>query len=114
MELIKSKLRTKNKSRVYCAVNGCRSKSHENVEISFHAIPKPGSSFVYIENFFGKTEKIDRFKAWQRALKLKNTNPHMRVCSLHFKSSDFIVSGKLAMFKLKVKSLRLFFAVALG
>ncbi|XP_044741933.1 uncharacterized protein LOC123302903 [Chrysoperla carnea] len=41
MEVIKSNLRTENKSRVYCAVNGCGSKSHTNLEVSFHAIPKP-------------------------------------------------------------------------
>ncbi|XP_074106475.1 uncharacterized protein LOC141532157 [Cotesia typhae] len=91
MELIKLNPRLKNKSRVYCAVNGCGSKSQENLEISFHALPKPGSTFVYVENYFGAKEKIDRLKAWQRALKLKAINPHMRVCSLHFKRSDFIL-----------------------
>ncbi|KAH0540284.1 hypothetical protein KQX54_015510 [Cotesia glomerata] len=111
MEVIKLTPRKKNKSRVYCAVNGCGSKSHENLEISFHAIPKPGSSFVYIENLFGKKEKIDRFKDWQRDLKLKNINPHMRVCSLHFERNDFvlpdIISKKMTLKKTSVPSCNL-------
>lgn len=56
MEIIKLTPCIKNKSRLYCAVHSCGSKSHANLELSFHALPKSGSCHVYIENIiiYGK------------------------------------------------------------
>lgn len=64
-----------------CVVNGCRSKAHKNTSLRFHRFPKPNERVVYVENIFGKSEKVDRLKAWEIALKVQVVTPRMKVCS---------------------------------
>lgn len=94
MEIINSPVRTKSTARYICVVRGCNSKSNKNLDLIFHSFPKSGDSVVQVENIFGSFEKLDRLKAWKRVLKLKNVSPRMRVCSLHFDESDYIISSK--------------------
>lgn len=49
---------------------------------------------ITVKNKFGKEEKIDRFLAWTRKLKMgKEVSKTMRVCSLHFSDGQFINKG---------------------
>jgi len=85
-----------------CVVNGCGSKAHKNTSLRFHRFPKPNKCVVYVENIFGKSEKVDQLKAWKIALKVQVVTPRMKVCSLHFKKTDYILPGKQYFTKSKV------------
>ncbi|EFN73405.1 hypothetical protein EAG_00280, partial [Camponotus floridanus] len=74
-------------------VNGCGSKAHKNTRLRFHRFPKPNRCVVYVKNIFGKSEKVDQLKAWKIALKVQVVTPRMKVCSLHFKKTDYILPG---------------------
>lgn len=66
-----------NKSKIYCSVYGCKSRACKNDTVRFF------------------NEKIDRFNAWIKILKMRKTvTATMRVCSLHFVAEDFIPSSK--------------------
>lgn len=41
---------------------------------------------IYLVNLV----KIDRFKAWKNALKMKEVTAYMKVCSLNFKKENYI------------------------
>ena len=77
----------------YCAVKGCDSRA-SNLELRFHLFPKPNKHLVSIRNAFDKVEQVDRLKAWQIALKINKIGSNTKVCSLHFKKSDYILPGK--------------------
>lgn len=94
MEVVNFTGRSNSTSRYICAVKGCESKSNKNLYFFFHTFPKSGGSVVQIQNIFGKLEKLDRLKAWKRVLKLKDVTARMRVCSLHFNESDYILQSK--------------------
>ena len=51
-----------NKSKMFCCVSGCNSKSCRNQDVRFHYFPKKNENFVKIQNSFGVDEKIDRRK----------------------------------------------------
>jgi len=94
--------RQKSKNRVCCAVKGCQSRAHKDLNVIFHNLPKPGACFVNVENFFGNSERIDKLKAWKKILKLNEITPRMKVCSLHFKKSYYILPGTFVVFNLKI------------
>lgn len=84
-----------NKSNVYCCVPGCKSLANTNPQVRFYHFLKENSSKVKLINKFGEIELVDRRFAWIKALKIgKNVTYLMRVCSLHLKKEDFILSGK--------------------
>ncbi|XP_057337503.1 uncharacterized protein LOC130675695 [Microplitis mediator] len=103
--------RKKSKSRVCCAVRECQSKASKNLNVIFHKFPKAGGHLVSIENFFGNFEKVDRLKAWQKLLRINKVTPQMKVCSLHFKKTDYLFpdydSGKKFLKKNAVPSCNL-------
>ncbi|KAF2897554.1 hypothetical protein ILUMI_08622 [Ignelater luminosus] len=77
-----------------CCVYGCHSRKNKNRNIHFHYFPKKNGSFVNVTNNFGVIEKICRRKLWAQVLSMgKSATDNMRVCSLHFKSSDYIAQG---------------------
>lgn len=82
--------RDKKKNFDYCAVRDCNSKASDNLELRFHIFPKPNKHVVNITNLFGKVEQVDRLKAWKIALKINKVSSNTKVCSLHFKKSDYI------------------------
>lgn len=76
-----------------CIVKNSKSKANKDLNISFHRFP-PSNQRVVVKNAFGILEPIDRLKAWQNALKVRNTTNRMKVCSLHFDKDDYCFSGK--------------------
>lgn len=79
-----------------CCVPYCRSKSNETHLLSFHAFPEIGSGTVCVTDKFGAQILIDRREVWISTLKVKGlVTKSMRVCSLHFKESEFFTKGKL-------------------
>ncbi|XP_046737547.1 uncharacterized protein LOC124406237 [Diprion similis] len=62
--------------------------------LTFHSFPKAGLPFFDITNHFGISEKIDRKRAWERALLInkKWSTTNKKVCSLHFKVDDYVLS----------------------
>lgn len=87
--------RKKTNSRKYCWVNGCLSQSQKDLDLRFHSVPRTGERYVQSEDVFGNVTSIDRAKAWRNALKMKNTDENVRVCSLYFKKSDYLLPGML-------------------
>ncbi|XP_024887392.1 uncharacterized protein LOC112464568 isoform X1 [Temnothorax curvispinosus] len=87
-------------NKVNCSVRGCQSKARKNLNVRFHIFPKPNKRFIHL---FGNSEKIDRFKAWKNALKIEEVNPHMRVCSLHFKKEDYMQPSNAVLKKRHLK-----------
>jgi len=82
------------KSKIFCSVQGCNSTYQKFSDISFHIFPKVDEKRVPWINEFGEKEMVDRKKAWELALKMvKPPSQYMRVCSLHFKKSDFTLPG---------------------
>ncbi|XP_058790942.1 uncharacterized protein LOC131664092 [Phymastichus coffea] len=78
-----------------CCVKGCAgaSQSGSNDALSFHQIPVANKNQVLRNNLFGKAEKIDIRKQWLKILKIKNPYPRLRVCSHHFKETDYFLPG---------------------
>lgn len=66
----------------------------------FHRFPKIHAYQVGRENLFGAIEKIDLQLAWKIALKINNLIPRMRVCSFHFKDTDYLFSSKFNSYNL--------------
>ncbi|XP_026668212.1 uncharacterized protein LOC108623597 [Ceratina calcarata] len=73
-----------------CAVEHCGSRANKNSNLSYHRFPRANERFVNKQNLFGNSEKIDLFNAWKNALKISNITKRTRVCSLHFKKSDYL------------------------
>lgn len=97
-----SRRRTKSNSNMNCCVYGCKAVSKRNPELMFHRIPKPGDTIK--TNFFGKAQLIDRRKQWEEALSSgKKISLNMRVCSLHFKDSDYLTPNVLCISKRHLK-----------
>lgn len=82
------------KSLVICQVPGCRKKSTENQNITFHRFPTPKTNFIYQINKFGNEEKIDKYDLWKQSLNINIVTSSTRVCTLHFKREDFLMPGK--------------------
>lgn len=80
-----------------CAVKGCNSKKNINSDLSFHVLPKQNKQSVAIKNHFGNLEQVDRLTAWKKVLNLKNAQPHVQVCSLHFAKEDYILPGNIIL-----------------
>ncbi|XP_044729720.1 uncharacterized protein LOC123293066 [Chrysoperla carnea] len=66
-----------------CCVPMCNSSKKVNSHISFHKFPSDNEAI----KIGGKM--INRRQLWIENLKLSNINVRTRVCSLHFKESDF-------------------------
>ncbi|XP_046736570.1 uncharacterized protein LOC124405587 [Diprion similis] len=80
------------KDKSFCVVYGCSSNSSRDPTVRFHTFPTRGQTFVKITNKRGISEKIDKFKAWEQAIKIgKPITPTMRICSLHFKKEDYFL-----------------------
>lgn len=79
---------------VSCAVSGCKSNYSDNPTVRFHALPPPNKRTVYMTDYFGNSNKVDRLEAWQRRLKLKTIKSSLTVCSLHFKKEDYLFPGE--------------------
>lgn len=96
--------RDKSKNRVCCAVRDCNGKANKNLNVVFHKFPKAGDGTVLLENCFGNLEKVDKFKAWKKLLKINKVTPRMKICSLHFKKTDYILPGTFLKFNLKIQN----------
>ncbi|KYN28512.1 hypothetical protein ALC57_02066 [Trachymyrmex cornetzi] len=70
----------KKKNFDYSAVKDCKSTASENLELRFHRFPK-----------------LNEVKAWKIATKINKILSNTKVCSLHFKKSDYILPGKLIL-----------------
>lgn len=76
----------------YCCVPNCNSwakRKSPQSELRFHLFPKEKARKVYVETKFGRFA-MDQRRAW--GINLGITKPitnYMRVCSLHFKESDY-------------------------
>lgn len=91
------------KSKTFCCVYNCSSKACRDITVRFHHLPKPGECLVLISNKFGNLERIDRRKAWDIVLKSgKPMTDSMRVCSLHFKETDYLRPRKCIKFNTHV------------
>ncbi|KAJ8682387.1 hypothetical protein QAD02_018179 [Eretmocerus hayati] len=81
----------KNSKKLKCAVPGCKSNSHDNLDVYFHVIPQPNKRFVHVRDRNRKKRKVDQHIAWITALDIKcEVTKSLRVCSLHFKKEDYI------------------------
>ena len=76
-----------------CCVKNYDSNAKVNSNLIFHNFPKPNERFVEVENTFGNLEKLYKLRAWKIALKINQVFPKIKVCSLHFKKSDYILPG---------------------
>lgn len=72
-----------------CCVGGCGNREN-NQNISLHSFPKD--------------KKIAM--QWKRKLKIKNQSTVLRVCSKHFKPTDFFPIGNIHIFKFNVIKLK--------
>ncbi|KAF5272488.1 hypothetical protein FQR65_LT17389 [Abscondita terminalis] len=80
------------KNNTNCCVYGCHSKKSADSTISFHKFPRKNKNKIFLETEFG-SQKLDRFKAWELKLLMgKKITGAMKVCSLHFKKSDYVLS----------------------
>ncbi|XP_066586729.1 uncharacterized protein [Prorops nasuta] len=82
-------LRQKNSNTDRCVVKNCGSRADKNLNLRFHCFPKPNTRIINKQNIFGNSEKIDICKAWKINLKINNISKRTKVCSLHFKKSDY-------------------------
>lgn len=81
--------------KVYCAIKNCGSRSDKNLNLTFHTFPKENDRVVYLTNYFGQKEKIDKLKAWKKVTKVKIVHKTTTVCSRHFKTTDYIFPDRL-------------------
>ena len=67
------------KSNVACCVPQCSERCDKKRKISLHCVPKEAA----------------KRRQWQNAIRSgKPLSDYMRVCSLHFKLTDFIPTGE--------------------
>ncbi|XP_066595420.1 LOW QUALITY PROTEIN: uncharacterized protein [Prorops nasuta] len=92
------------KSVEHCCVNGCDSVSSKKRDVTFHKFPKPKQRTVLRTNHFGVQEQVDRLTQWKKVLKISAPYPRMRVCSLHFKHTDYVLPDYPSSYKILVKS----------
>lgn len=83
--------RTKSKKRLDCAMESCNNKSNKYLEIRFHYFL---TARRFVKNIFRNLEKMNRLRTWMKALKLKEVNPNIKVCSFNFHKDDYILPNK--------------------
>ena len=76
-----------------CCVVNCSSKKNININLSFHNVPKAGSSTITIKNLVGETIVVEKRSEWLKRLNIKDTNQQLLVCSLHFSVDDCVFPG---------------------
>ena len=103
MEVEEFPPRQKNANTDVCAVNGCESRAHRNLSVSFHHFPTPDARFVSKPNIFGDSEKIDITEAWKSILKINNITKRTKACSLQFEKSDYFAPSKALLILLYIK-----------
>lgn len=92
----------KSKSNINCCVFGCKSRASKNDTVRFYNFPRKNENVVLVENKLNQEEKLDRFDAWVKVLRMgKIVTRTMRVCSLHFTKDDFIPSSKYSFLYLQ-------------
>ena len=62
--------RKRNDTRTCCVVN-CSSKKNINTNLSFHKVPKAGSSTITIKNLVGETIVVEKRSEWLKRLNIK-------------------------------------------
>ena len=55
-----------------CVVN-CNSKKNINTNLSFHNVPKAGSSTITIKNLGGETIVVEKRSEWLKRLNIEDT-----------------------------------------
>lgn len=84
--------RSKRSKKKKCAVKNCKSRVKTNPTLSFHYFPAANKDT-------GEVEITEKRSAWLNALNMNDAGKHSLVCSLHFKKSDYYLSGKLCYIK---------------
>lgn len=87
-----------NKPTVYntnCCVFGCHSRKGADRNIHFHSFPEKNSGIlVKVTDSLGQEEEVDKREAWETVLDMdKPVTKHMRVCSKHFITNDYLAKG---------------------
>ena len=73
----------KTKSKMYCCVYGCNSKTCINSTVRFHYFPKR-NEIILVKNDFANNGRVSRLKMWKQILKIeKEVSPYVQVCALH-------------------------------
>ena len=54
-----------------CCVVNCSSKKNIKTNLSFHKVPKAGSSTIIIKNLVGETIIVEKHSQWLKRLNIK-------------------------------------------
>nr|CAH7724295.1 unnamed protein product [Callosobruchus chinensis] len=86
---------SKPKYNTNCSVYGCHSRKAVDRSIHFHGFPDKNSGIlVKITNASGREEEMDKRQAWEKVLLMgKPVTKFMKVCSKHFKTTDYLAKG---------------------
>lgn len=78
-----------------CCVFGCTSRKGKDRDVHFHYFPTRNSRIrVRVVNELGEVVEMDKRQAWEEVLSMaKPVTKHMRVCSKHFKDTDYHATG---------------------